>query len=261
MTNLFFEESGKGQAAILLHGFPFHQGIWKSFAEKLSDSFHVYTVDLPGFGKSPILNAPFTLDNVADAVISWITEQKIKNPVLVGHSLGGYVALAAAKKNPGLFSALILFHSTAYPDTLERKQSRNKVLEFIDTHGVKVFTTNFIGPLFAHQQHPAIPFVRSIAEISSTEAVKGYTQAMRDRTERTDILRTFPRPILFLGGDKDQGISVASIREQATISPNSQVKILSGVAHLGMLENEKESLEIIRTFIQESTVTKASGPV
>jgi pimeloyl-ACP methyl ester carboxylesterase len=251
MANLFFEETGKGQVVILLHGFPFHQGIWKSFAKKLSDSFHVYTVDLPGFGKSPSLDSPFTIDNVAEAVISWITDQKLKHSVLVGHSLGGYVALAAAKKNPALFSSLILFHSTAYSDTLERKQSRNKVLEFIDTNGVKAFTANFIGPLFADQDHPAVSLVRSIAEVSSTDAVKGYTQAMRDRSERTDVLRTFPGPVLFIGGDKDQGISVESIREQAAISPNAQVKILSNVAHLGMLENEKESLEIIRTYIEK----------
>jgi pimeloyl-ACP methyl ester carboxylesterase len=261
MANLFFEEAGSGQAVILLHGFPFHQGIWKSFAKKLSESFHVYTVDLPGFGKSPILDSPFTIDNVADAVISWATEQKIKHPVLLGHSLGGYVALAATKKSPALFSALILFHSTAYSDTLERKQSRNKVLEFIDSNGVKAFTTNFIGPLFADQNHPAISMVKSIAETSSIDAVKGYTQAMRDRNERTDVLRTFPRPVLFLGGDKDPGISVESIREQAAINPNVQVKILSNVSHLGMLENEKESLEIIRTYIQKSTVTRTSGTV
>jgi pimeloyl-ACP methyl ester carboxylesterase len=261
MSNLSFEESGNGQDVVLLHGFPFHQGIWNSFAEKLSHSFHVYTPDLPGFGKSAILSSPFTIDDVADALISWITTQKLNHPVLIGHSLGGYVALAAAKKNPELFSALVLFHSTGYADSAERKQSRNKVLEFIDANGVKAFTSNFIAPLFADPQHLAIPLVKSIAENSSAEAVKGYTQAMRDRSERTDVLRTFTGPILFLGGNKDQGISVESIREQAAISINAQVKILADVAHMGMLENEKESLEIIRAYVEKSAVTKGLGNV
>jgi hypothetical protein len=60
------------------------------------------------------------------------------------------VALAAAKKNPGLFSGLILISLNRLSRILwKEKQSRNKVLEFIDTHGVEAFTTNFIGPLFS----------------------------------------------------------------------------------------------------------------
>jgi pimeloyl-ACP methyl ester carboxylesterase len=255
MANLFFTESGNGQAVVLLHGFPFHQEIWKPFARKLSETLHVYTVDLPGFGKSPMLNAPFTVDQVGESIIYWTIERKIEKPILIGHSLGGYVALAAIKKNPDLFSGLVLFHSTAYADTEEKKESRNKVLEFINKNGVETFTSNFISTLFANQHHPGISTARSIAIDATAESVKGYTQAMRDRTERTDILRSYNKPILFLAGKKDQGLSVESIRKQAALCLHSHVHVMPEVAHMGMLENEDESLEIIRTFIHKSIVT------
>jgi len=256
MKKLFFQDRGKGEVVILLHGFPMHQKVWDGFAEKLSKHFRVITLDLPGFGKSPILNQPFTIDQVAEQVLSWISENKIEKCVVVGHSLGGYVALAMAKRAPELFDGLILFHSTAYADNDEKKQSRNKVLEFIDNNGVVAFTSNFIAPLFVNVQHPAIEKVRAIATESTKEAVKGYTQAMRDRADRTDVLKSLHNPVLFLAGEKDAGISVESIERQAALSLHSEIQILPEVAHMGMFESEEESLEIIYSFIKKKTVTK-----
>jgi pimeloyl-ACP methyl ester carboxylesterase len=256
MSTLAYTEYGSGQAVVLLHGFPFNKDIWNGFAKQLSSSFYVYTLDLPGFGGSPLPHSTITLDQVGESINDWVIATKLDNPVLIGHSLGGYVALAAVKKRPDLFSALGLFHSTAFADSEEKKQSRTKVLEFIERNGVEAFTSNFIGPLFVTHDHPAISRVRSVAMQSKTEAVKAYTRAMRDRSERTDVLRTFDKPILFLAGEQDPGISVDSIRNQAAISAKSEVNLLPETAHMGMFEKEKECLEIIRTFVEKSTVTK-----
>lgn len=256
MANLFSKSRGKGDPVILLHGFPFNQKVWGSFAEKLAENFEVHTVDLPGFGGSPALELPFTIDQVGNEVLSWIRDNNVHHSVLIGHSLGGYVALSMANKAPELFNSLVLFHSTAYADNEEKKQSRNKVLEFIDKNGVVAFTSNFIAPLFVNQQHPAIEKVKSIAIEARIDVVKGYTIAMRDRMERTDVLKGFVKPILFLAGGRDTGIPVESVNKQAAISLTSEVHILSEVAHMGMFENEKKCLEVIESFIRKNTVTK-----
>lgn len=259
-SNLSFQQTGHGHPVVLLHGFPFHREIWNSLAQKLSPTYHIFTVDLPGFGKSPLLNTPFTIDDVGQSVVSWVTGMNFtKQPVLIGHSLGGYVALAAANLKPRLFSALALFHSTAYADTEEKKQSRNKVLEFIDKKGVEAFTSNFINPLFVNQEHPAITAVRALAMQASHEAVTGYTVAMRDRPERTDVLQNFSSPILFLAGAHDPGISVESIRKQASVTAQPQVHILANTAHMGMFESETECLEIIKRFIEKAQLPGSSG--
>jgi pimeloyl-ACP methyl ester carboxylesterase len=256
MADLFFQERGNGAPVILLHGFPLNQRMWDSFAEKLSDKFRVFTVDLPGFGKSAGLGSPFSIGQVADHLLSWVRDKNLSKSALIGHSMGGYIALAMAEKAPELFNGLVLFHSTAYPDSAEKRESRNKVLEFIDKHGVNAFTSNFIGPLFTNPQHASISKVRSVSMEATAEAVKGYTQAMRDRPDSIDVLTTFPNPILFLAGEKDAGISVQSIQEQAARSPLAEAYILSNVAHMGMFENEKKSIEIIRSFLQKITVTR-----
>lgn len=255
MDTISYREQGSGPTVILIHGFPMNQQVWNDVAEKLSDSLKVVTLDLPGFGKSPGLANPFSLENVAGIVLQWIGEKKYDKPVIVGHSLGGYVALALADQDANVFSGLCLFHSTAFADTPEKKKSREKVLEFIEKQGVQAFTSNFIGQLYADPQHSSIPKVKNIAVQSSRDAVVGYTLAMRDRKDRTDVLRTFPRPILFLAGEKDQLIPPDSILQQATQSKQGQAVIMPEVAHMGMFESEGPSLKKILNFVEKCTVT------
>jgi pimeloyl-ACP methyl ester carboxylesterase len=275
MAELSYRKKGSGKPVILLHGFPFNQEIWEDFSHKLAQSFLVYTVDLPGFGESPSLNPPFSIDDVAARILGWIDIMKINNSVVIGHSLGGYIALAMVKKAPDLFAKLCLFHSTAYADTEEKKQSRNKVLEFVDKNGAAAFTSNFITPLFsnqthlsiskvrtismsssAEQTHLSISKVRTISMSSSAEAVKGYTVAMRDRPDQTNVLKTFNKPVLFIAGSNDQGIPVDSIHKQAALSLYSETVVLSNVAHMGMFESENQCIETISSFIKGNSVTK-----
>ena len=155
MTNLFFEQHGKGRPLILIHGFPMHHGIWKTFGDRFKDFNTVITPDLPGFGKSPILPPGFSLSQVAEQLIQFVEDNGLINSVIIGHSLGGYVALAMVEKRKDLFAGLGLFHSTAYADSEEKKQSRNKALEFINNNGAKAFATNFITPLFSDPKKEA----------------------------------------------------------------------------------------------------------
>ena len=249
MSSLSFKQQGHGKPIILLHGFPMNQMVWDDFAPLLSDNYKVITVDLPGFGKSPLPDLSFTIDQVADIVLDWISTEKILGSTLIGHSLGGYVALAMAEKRPDLFSALGLFHSTALADSDEKKESRLKVIEFIGKNGVLAFTSNFIPPLFADQNHRAINKVREIAVQSTQDAVTGYTLAMRNRPDRTSVLKKLEMPILFLTGEADPGIPVNSILKQAEYCKFPHVHVLKQVAHMGMFESPEVLANHIRSFV------------
>lgn len=249
MGDIFFEQQGSGDPVILIHGFPMSHFVWKDFAPRLATNVTVYTPDLPGFGQSKILPSPFSIDDVANRLLEWIETKGIKKSVLVGHSLGGYVALAMIEKKPELFVGLGLFHSTALADSAEKKESRTKVVEFVEKNGALAFTSNFISPLFADPTHPAISVVREIAVQSSAEAVIGFTQAMRDRPTREAVLKKFERPILFIAGGMDQGIPVETIKHQAGACQYPDLHILSGVAHMGMFEQPTEILDIMTAFV------------
>lgn len=255
MKPLHHREQGDGQTVILLHGFPMNRQVWDALAEKLSDFCHVVTPDLPGFGKSPAIGENFSLTDVARTIQEWIRHNGYPKPVIIGHSLGGYVALALAELDRDALSGLCLFHSTAFADSEERKQTRSKVLEFIDRQGVSAFTSNFIVQLYADPQHNSITTARNIAVQASKEAVVGYTRAMRDRPDRTEVLKTFPAPVLLLSGEKDGGIPADSITYQASLNPQAKAVILPDVAHMGMYEAPEQALKILEKFISRCGVT------
>lgn len=259
MEAINYREQGAGPTVILIHGFPMNQQVWTDFAERLSDRLQVVTLDLPGFGKSPLLAEGFSLEDVADTLRKWIRDRGYRKPVIVGHSLGGYVTLALTEQDPGLASGICLFHSTALPDSEEKKQSRDKVLEFIDKQGVQAFTSNFIGQLYADPQHSSIPKVKSIAVQSTRDVVAGYTRAMRDRKDRRQVLGAFTGPVLFIAGEKDPGIPPDTIREQAALTPRGETLILPEVAHMGMFEAEGACAKKILQFVEKCPVTFPDG--
>ena len=249
MSTIAFTTRGSGRPVILLHGFPMNSTVWESFASQLSTNFEVFTPDLPGFGKSAILPVPFSISDVAAQMLLWIDEQKIINPVVIGHSLGGYVTLAMAAKAEEKLAGIGLFHSTAYADSAEKKESRTKTIEFVKKNGVLAFTSNFIQQLFADPHHPAIVIVREIAMQSTEEAVVGYTAAMRDRPECVNVLEQFNKPVLLIGGTKDQGIPGASIEEQAQVCKQPDLHLLTQVAHMGMFEQPSETVNLVKFFV------------
>lgn len=244
-----YKKHGSGPPLILLHGFPMNRTIWNAFADRLSTDFTIYTPDLPGFGDSPLLAGEFSLSQVASVMNDWVKENHIVSPAVIGHSMGGYVAMEMVRQSPLSFSALGLFHSTAIDDSAEKKESRTKVLQFVDDNGVLAFTSNFIQPLFADQNHPAISTVKEITIQASAEAVKGYTRAMRDRDDTTEVLRAFGGPVLIIGGDSDKAIPADSLIKQGGLNKNISVHILADTGHMGMVERLDETSGIVRDFL------------
>src|SRR5688572_5895818 len=255
-AGIFYTDQGKGFPVLLIHGFCETHQIWESFSNELSKDFRILSIDLPGFGKSALLQEPFSLTDVGLSVLEFLKELKIESCISIGHSLGGYVALAMAEKQPKLFKAFGLFHSTAYPDSEERKLSRNKVIEFVSKYGVTTFIESFIPPLFNDQSNPHIlPLVR-LASQTKAETLIAYVKAMRDRPDRTNVLQQFQGSILFIAGDKDVGISPDSIKKQAGLALNVNLNLLPHVAHMGMFESEVMTLGLVCKFLAQEAKNK-----
>lgn len=248
MSDISIHEEGHGNAILLVHGFPMSSAIWDKFARRLTLSFRVLTLDLPGFGDSSLLPTPFTLEDVAAAVLEKLEASGVRKMVAVGHSLGGYVTLAMVAKNPELFAGFALLHSTAKADSEDKKESRNKTIEFINKNGASAFTGNFITPLFADSNHPDVPFVREMNIRAEAPALTGYTAAMRDRPDRTALLADFPRPVLLIAGAKDPGIPVEDMRAQAALTQKGSLHVLEDQAHMSLIEDVPTSSSLVYDF-------------
>jgi pimeloyl-ACP methyl ester carboxylesterase len=251
-SGIFFRDEGAGFPVLLIHGFCETHQIWNSFSGKLSTEFRVLSIDLPGFGKSPLLETPFSIDKVATKVLDWLKSMKIDQCIVIGHSLGGYVTLSMVKQQPHIFRGFCLFHSTAYADSEEKKFSRNKVIEFVSKNGVTPFIESFIPPLFYDQTNRYIPEVVNLALATKKETLLSYVGAMRDRTDRTDVIKNFNGPVLFISGEKDGIVSPESMEKQSKMAEKPTIQILPGVAHMGMFESESVAVNLTFAFLKSN---------
>jgi pimeloyl-ACP methyl ester carboxylesterase len=234
MPTIFYRKLGKGYPVILIHGFCETHETWNGFAEKLAEKFEVLAVDLPGFGESPMLHPPFSIEDVASETAEWIDNEKIKLPIVIGHSLGGYVTLAMAKKFPEKLAGIGLFQSTAYPDSEERKINRNRVIDFVETHGTGPFIDTFVPGLFLDKKHPAIAEAHRIARRTRKETLVAYAVAMRDRPSSIDFMEDYKKPMLVLGGDQDPIVTPEITQQLGLLSQNAETHLIKKIAHMAM---------------------------
>ena len=248
MPSLHFSESGKGFPIVFIHGFCETHEIWREFTRPLANHFHVYALDLPGFGGTDLLPVPFSIDAVGDSVAQWLVQNKISKCLIVGHSLGGYVALSLAVRHAALIKAIGLFHSTSFADTTEKKGTRNRVIDFVRNNGVPPYIDTFVPGLFYNKENPANHEVRRIALLTKQETLIAYAEAMRDRPDRTDILRNNEIIKFFISGRNDTMIPPETTRQLSEISQNCRFFELMAVGHMGLFEAKTECQEIIRDF-------------
>jgi pimeloyl-ACP methyl ester carboxylesterase len=253
MARLHTSERGAGFPVILLHGFPFNSALWDDFAKLLNPQYRIIAPDLPGFGQSDSAGSGFEIKDIAKTILDKLAESEVKQSVIVGHSLGGYIALSMVDQHPGMFSGMALFHSTALPDTPEKKENRDKLIDFVKRNGVEAFTGKFIAPLFTNSDHPAITKVREMALKATAETVVNYLTAMKIRPDTTSVLQQFPKDILMITGENDPGISVESVVQQASLGGQIRHEVLAGVAHMGMFEAPEKTAALINDFVRKVT--------
>lgn len=250
---LHFFEKGQGHPLLFLHGFCESGEMWRYFAESLSTQYRVICPDLPGFGDSVLTRPIQSLDEVAEQLESWLQELQIQNPIVLGHSLGGYVALALLERMGDRIRAIGLLHSTAFEDDLEKKEMRNRILTFLKKHGAVKFVTSFVPQLFP--EHRRIELAEAMEQAiedgkrSSLEGLLAYTVAMRDRKDRMEVLHQFAGPKLLLAGTLDASVKIESSRAQQ--GAYTHYTELEGVGHLGMVEEKEKTLAVVESFVKE----------
>ena len=248
-----FSQKGTGQPLILIHGFCESKEMWKTFSQHLSNSYQVFCPDLPGFGESPIGQDQISLEEVAVWLQEWMEEKEVQNPIVIGHSLGGYVTLALVELMEKKLKAIGLFHSTAFPDDEEKKKTRNKTIDFVKKHGVDKFMDSFVPPLFAErhriEQAGKIEELIELGKKSSKKGVLAFIAAMRDRKDRFEVWKTFQGPKLMIAGELDPAVKIESSRLHKPFT--TQYHELKDVGHMGMFEAEKETLELVNRFLDK----------
>jgi pimeloyl-ACP methyl ester carboxylesterase len=260
---IFYRVIGNGKPVVFIHGFGEDGEIWKNQVEFLKDKFQLIIPDLPGSGRSSPDNKQFLIEDYAEIVKQMLNAEFSSSSsasaepggkvVIIGHSMGGYIALAFAEKYPDSLTGFGLFHSTAYPDSEEKKQARQKGIGFIREHGAFEFLKSASYNLFSQLSRDKMPelideFIGSLRNFQD-EALVYYYQAMMKRPDRTALLKNLKVPVLFIAGKYDDAIPLDDSLQLCHLPEISYFHILAESGHNGMLEEAEKSNAILNDYL------------
>lgn len=248
-----YSESGRGEAIVLVHGYLESAEIWGDFAMRLSKSFRVISVNLPGHGNSTLYSNCHTMEFMSSAIRSMFDELKIKRAFLAGHSLGGYVTLAFADLFPGLLKGYCLFHSHPFADTPETVRKRENEIQVVMSGKKYMIYPMNLPKMFASDNaerfKDALQRSGEIAAKISDEGVIAVLNGMKIRPSRVSVMEKGTLPFLWILGRKDNYISCETVQSRVNLPSNAKVIVLENSGHMGFVEEEDRSVEIITDFI------------
>ena len=254
-SEIFYRSIGNGKPLVLIHGFAEDGDIWKNQVEFLKDHFKLIIPDLPGSGKSELID-DMSIEGMSEVIKAIIDLELQKFPLqgaegvwVAGHSMGGYIALALAEKYPSLLTSLVLVHSSAFADSEEKKSNRLKSIEFVKKNGAFEFLKAVITDLFteswAATNTEIVDGQIQKSKQFTDEAIIQYYQAMINRPDRTSVLKNFNKPIFFIIGEHDKAIPFEQSLQQCYLPNQSHIHILRNSAHMGMLEEAEQVNNIL----------------
>ncbi|WP_162051547.1 alpha/beta fold hydrolase [Pontibacter pamirensis] len=253
MANTYID-AGAVDALVFLHGFCESKQVWADFMKPLQQQFRTIALDLPGHGDNTKGISCYSMESMAEDVKRRLDELGVKKCLLVGHSMGGYVSMAFAEKYGHMLNGLCLFHSSALPDTVEKKENRNKTIDYVERHGVVNFVNPFVEPLFFSDNRARlkeeIEMMKEIGRQTPKETVLGALAAMRDRPDRTEVLKEAKYPILFIFGKDDGAVPMEKALEQCHLPDNSMVYFIAKTGHMGMFERTYETRKTLQKFAE-----------
>jgi pimeloyl-ACP methyl ester carboxylesterase len=256
-AQIHYRDEGEGTAVMLLHGFGEDGQIWDQQIRFLKTHCRVIVPDIPGSGASDLLrettNTIIGINTYAAVINALLDHENIEHCILLGHSMGGYIALAFAEMYPERLEAFGLIHSTAFADTEEKKQIRRRGIEIIGEYGAGAFlkTTipNLFGKSFKETQSQQIDVLIKKGQSFSSAALQQYYASMIERPDRTAVLQGNRLPVLFVIGTEDNAAPMADVMQQTPLPDISYIHVLPGIGHMGMWEAPDQLNKILLAFV------------
>jgi len=251
---IFYRSIGSGDPVMLVHGFGEDGNVWDKQVEHLKNKYHLIVPDLPGSGKSEMIN-DMSMEGMAEVLHSIIHEENIDRCAVIAHSMGGYITLALVESYWNHVNAFGLFHSSAFADTEEKKETRKKGIEFIKQHGAFEFLKTSTPNLFSQNSKEQIQdsiatFIESLKDFTP-QALIAYYNAMMDRPDRTSVLKNTKNPVLFIAGEHDVAVPLNDVLKQCHLPEKSYFHLLKKSGHMGMMEETENANRILEEFLEE----------
>ncbi|MBA3945836.1 MAG: alpha/beta fold hydrolase [Herpetosiphonaceae bacterium] len=257
-TNVHYLAAGVGPPVVLLHGLAAFKEIWWSTIVALSGSFHAVAFDWPGHGSSPVTD-DYDFDAFAQLAAASCAALALGPITLVGHSMGGNIAVRLALTHPELVERLVLVapaldarhlrqgrrHADRPPYDERAFRLLGRMLWPVALYGRRV-PHNHRGGLFR-------PAARRFHYASRMQprVLHQYSLALW-RSSLGELLRTIKQPTLLLGGARDPLVAPQQLREAALLMPHAELRIVPGWLHNPMDERPAEFQAILLEYLQRT---------
>lgn len=251
-TQLSYTCKGRGKKTLLLiHGLLESAAMWHIVLPFFDEEeYCLYTIDLPGHGDSPVCENGNDLSVLAELIHAFLKGQKRSQVSIIGHSLGGYLALALAEKYPDDVVKMVLLNSSSLADSETRKKDRNRVIRLLYKHP-QAFKSMAVKNLFLPETFEIykseINRAAQVAQKCETAALIMTLEAMRDRKDRSTVLCHFRSQSLLIFGDQDQ---IANPQAMESVIDRCQLstEILSG-GHMSLIEHHEKVMCLLKDFL------------
>lgn len=252
---LAYEEHGKGPPILLVHGFPFNRSMWQEIAKGLAENHRVIVPDLRGFGDSDVIPGVATMEAMADDLKGLLTALGVSDRIVLGGlSMGGYVALAFARKYPQDLAGLILCDTRARADTDQAKKNRQRLAERVIREGTQFIADDMLPRLCCEQtfriRPDLIEQIRTMILRASPEGVAAASLGMAERPDSMSLLGALPCPALILVGQFDVISPPEEMEEMARAIPHANFVVIPDAGHLAPLEQPTMVLNAVRDWLK-----------
>ncbi|WP_188049058.1 alpha/beta fold hydrolase [Flavobacterium sp. GP15] len=251
-TQISYSDVGKGTAIVLLHGFLENKTMWDFYVPEFAKKNRVITIDLLGHGESECLGYVHTMEDHADAVYAVLSELRIRKAFFVGHSMGGYLALAFAELYPEYIKGIALLNSTAKADNEERKINRDRAVKAVKQSFVN-FISLSIANLFSENNRERLALeidkVKKEALKTPLQGIVASLEGMKIRTDREHVLHLSTFPILMVLGEKDPVLPYHETSKQIEQTKVELITYADG--HMSYIENQENLLKVLIAFFKK----------
>lgn len=252
-------DTRKGEKTImLLHGYLESLDVWEDFAGLLSKEYRIVTMDLPGHGISQVMGPIHTMSFLADTVVGVLDELEIDKAIIVGHSMGGYVALQTLRLHPERMEGLVLLSSTPNPDSPEKLADRDREIALVEKGHKDLLAPTAAKAGFApdnlRRMADEVAFLEEQVLVAEPEGVVALLRGMKEREDSNELLRNSSLPQLFILGRKDGYIPVERAEAMVANHPQAKVVWLENSGHLGYFEEPEATAAAIREFAEQAPI-------
>ncbi|MEO7358799.1 MAG: alpha/beta fold hydrolase [Gemmatimonadaceae bacterium] len=265
-----FDDTGSGTPVLFIHGFPHDRSLWDDQCSALSTHVRCVAPDLRGFGESTAIVAatgeppvassvasdPVSIDQYADDLAQLLEHLDVRQAVVCGLSMGGYVAMALWRRHPSLVRALVLCDTKAGADTEEGRQKRDQLIALAEREGSAAVAAAQIAGMLGKSTRDKRPDIvaRTAAMMrrASVAGIVGALTAMRDRPDAKPTLSTVTVPTLVIVGDEDALTPVTeALGIMAALSPEAGAKleVVQGSGHASCMERPAAVTHVLADFL------------